>query len=203
MSIETARKVLVCLSGAMMVAWAVGCGDVSLSDLASSVKEAATEGVDQAKQAATEAAEEVKQDITESVSETPVVVGNADITLDTPIPFSACFAKFVHSKSGRPSVLQLQTYPDAERESFPSVFVRAQVSAASLAELAGQTVAAQMFVQPQQDEATWATTSDLVQLKVTSVDETMLSAEIVDGSLFNTATGTVQPVKGTLNGALR
>lgn len=49
----------------------------------------------------------------------------------------------------------------------------------------------------------WATGSDLVQLQVRSVDETMLSAEIVDGSLLNTGTGAAQAVKGTLNGALR
>ena len=203
MPTKTARNLPVLLLVAVMLVWTIGCGDTDLSDIASSVKEAATDALNQAKQAVTETAEEVKQDVADTISDTAGLVGSADITLDAPFQSNACYAQFLHSTSGRPAVLQLQTYPDAERESFPSVFVRAQVSAASLAELANQTIAAQLFVQPQPDGATWATSSDLVQLKVTSVDEKMLSAEIVDGSLLNTGSGAVQPVKGTFSGVLR
>jgi hypothetical protein len=103
---------------------------------------------------------------------------------------------------GRPSVLQLQSYRDAAQESFPSALVRAQVSASTVAELKGQTVPAELFVQPQKDGPTWSTRGELVQLKIVSVEAKTLTAEIAGGALIHDGTGASQAVKGTLQAVL-
>jgi hypothetical protein len=72
-----------------------------------------------------------------------------------------------------------------------------------LPELAGQTIAAQMFVQPEQNGPIWSATAQPVQLKITAVEATQLKAEIVSGSLANSSTGATQAVTGTFQGVLQ
>ena len=125
------------------------------------------------------------------------------LTIDQPLQISACYASFSHLKAAGAGILQVQSYREAEQESFPSVFVRATCSAATLAELAGQTLAAQMFVQPQQNGPIWAATTQPIQLKIASVDEKQLKAEIVSGNLANSGTGATLAVTGSFQGVLR
>jgi hypothetical protein len=197
-------KYLIALAVALSLLWVAGCDDVS--EIASSVKDAATEGVDTVKESVSEAAKEVKetvQDATDTVSEEAGLAGSMDIKLDSSIQVDACYAKFVEPASGRPGVFQLQSYRDAADESFPSVFVQAQVSAATTTELIGQTLAAQVFVQTAEDGATWHTETDPVQIKIASIEDKMVSAEVVSGALTSTETGASQPIQGTFSGVLQ
>lgn len=182
-----------------------GC-DTDVGELASSVKEAASEGVDKVSETVSETAAEVQdtvQDATDTVSEGVGLAGSIDMTLDSPTQVGACYAKFVQPASSRPGVFQLQSYRDAADESFPSVFVQAQVSAATVAELTGQTLPAQMFVQSTQDGPTWHTETDPVQIRIGAVEDELVSAEIVGGALVNAATGASQPIQGTFSGVLQ
>jgi len=124
------------------------------------------------------------------------------LTIDQPLQISACYASFSHLKAAGSGVLQLQSYRDAQHESFPSVLVRAQCSAGTLAELTGQTLGAQMFVQSQQNGPLWTATAQPVQLKITAIEGKLLKAEIAGGSLTQSATGASQPVTGAFEGVL-
>jgi hypothetical protein len=177
-----------------------GCG-TKVSDLASSLKDTATGVADKAGKAARDAAQ-TAQNVTGKASEALELAGSMELTVDAPLKFSACYVKFITSKTGRPSVLQLQSYREPSQESFPSALVRAQVSASDLPGLKGQTIPAQLFVQAQKDGPVWSTNKDLVQLKITAVDAKTMSAELVSGSLLNASTGASQAVKGAFQGVL-
>ena len=125
-----------------------------------------------------------------------------ELTLDAPVKTGACYVQLLTIPGGRPGILQLQSYREAAQESFPSAFVRAQVTVGTVAELKGQTVPAELFVQSQKDGPTWSTRGELVQLKIVSVEAKTLTAEIAEGTLINDGTGASQAVKGTLQGVL-
>lgn len=190
---------------ALAVFWLAGC-DTDVGELASSVKNAATEGVEKVTQSVSETAKEVKetvQDATDTVSEGVGLAGSIDIKLDSPVQAGACYVKFIQPTSGRPGVLQMQSYRDAGDESFPSVFMQAQVPTAAVPELVGQTFPAQVFVQTTEDGPTWHTGTDSIQIKIASIEDKMVSAELVSGALTNADTGASQPIQGTFNGVLQ
>jgi hypothetical protein len=178
-----------------------GCGGKSVSDIAGDIKKAATQTADKAKETA-QSITPSAQSVTTKAAEAVALAGSMELTLDAPLKTGACYAQWLSLPGGRPSVLQLQSYREAAQESFPSAFVRAQVSAGTVAKLKGQTVPAELFVQPQKDGPTWSTRGELVQLKIVSVEAKTLTAEIVGGALSNDATGVTQTVKGTLQGVL-
>jgi hypothetical protein len=100
-------------------------------------------------------------------------------------------------------VLQLQSYRDAENESFPSVFLRSQVNASSPSDLIGQIVTARLFVQQDaQGSVLFSETGSPVELKIVSFEEQLLTAELVAGSLLDTATGESVAVTGKFEGVL-
>ena len=187
------------------VSVATGCGGKSVSDLASSVKDAASQGVQSVKDTAQQVSQDVAgaaQGVTDKASQAVEMAGTMKLTIDQPLEIPACYASFSHLQAAGAGVLQLQSYRDAQQESFPSVFVRAQCSAGTLAELAGQTIGAQMFVQPQQNGPLWIATAQPVQLKITAVDGKLLKAELAGGSLTHSVTGASQPVTGAFEGVL-
>lgn len=189
------------LAAGLALACCLGCGTKNLSELAGDAKKAATDAAGQAGEAA-KGLTQSAQKVTTKAAETMELAGSMELTLDQPYKTSACYVKFMAFKSGRPSILQLQSYREAGQEGFPSAFVRAEVSAGTLAELVGQTVGAQAFVQPQADGPTWAPQPALVQLKILAVDAKTLTAEIVGGALVHSGTAAAQPVKGVLKGVL-
>jgi len=198
------RRVLWSIS-MVWAATAAGCGK-SVSDIASSVKDAASEGVQSVKDTAQQVSQDVTnkvQGVTDQAAQTLEMAGSMQLQIDQPLQVSACYASFSHVKAAGAGVLQLQSYREAEQESFPSVFVRAPCSTATLAELTGQTLAAQMFVQPQQNGPVWSATAEPVQLKITAVEEKQLKAEIVGGNLANSGTGATQAVTGSFEGVLQ
>jgi hypothetical protein len=84
-------------------------------------------------------------------------------------------------------VLALRSYRASEKEVFPSFYVHAPVSAVTLSELVGQTLPAQMFVKPSADGPTWHTAgSDMVQLKILSIENEQITAEVAGGTLART-----------------
>ena len=189
----------------VLAATAAGCGK-SVSELASSVKDAASQGVQTVKDKAQQVGQDVAQKaqgVTDKASQTLQLAGTMQLTIDKPLQISGCYASFSHLQAAGAGVLQLQSYRDAQQESFPSVFVRGSGSSATLPELAGQTIAAQMFVQPEQNGPIWSATAQPVQLKITAVEAKQLKAEIVSGSLANSSTGAVQAVTGTFQGVLQ
>ena len=148
-----------------------GCGDV-----ADTVQKTA----DQVQQSVSKSVESTKTQVQEKLE----MAGSSELTVESPVKTAACYAIFTPATAGRPSVLALQSYRNAASESFPSMFVQANVSVASLPELVGQTVPAIMFVKPTADGPTWHTPGEsTVQLKIAAVEGQQVTAEIVGGML--------------------
>lgn len=173
------------------------CSKTEVSDLVGKVKQTASEGSDKVKQAVSEQIGDAADNVQEQLN----LAGSIELTLDTPVATQACYAQFIRQGSGRPNVLQLQSYRSAENESFPSVFLQAQVQADSANELVGQIVSARLFVQPQTDGPLWySAIGNPVELKVVSVEESLLTAELAGGSLRSTAGGADVAASGTFSG---
>jgi hypothetical protein len=87
-----------------------------------------------------------------------------------PVLTSTCHVTLVVNP-GLPSVLQLSSYPDPDREIFPSMLQRAQTKAESLAQLAGQTLPVSLFAQAERDGASFHNLPDqTVELRIQRVD---------------------------------
>jgi len=201
----TWRRTVGCLSAGLLFATA-GCGGKNISDLASSVKDAASQGAQTVKDTAKQVSEDLggtARGMADKASQAAQLAGTMKLAIDPPLEISACYANFSRLQAAGIGVLQLQSYRDARQESFPSVFIRVQHSVATLAELAGQTLDAQMFVQPQENGPLWTATAEPVQLKITSVEDKTLRAEIVGGILVHSDTGATQAVTGAFEGVLQ
>jgi hypothetical protein len=184
---------------------AAGCGGKSISDLASSVKDAASQGVESVQEKAQQISQDVAgqaRGLADKASEAAQLAGTMKLTLDQPLEISACYANFSWLQAAGTGVLQLQSYRDARQESFPSVFLRVQHSAAAPAQLTGQTFDAQMFVQQEESGPLWTATDPPIQLKITSLRDKVLRAEIVEGNLVHSGTGASTAVTGSFEGVL-
>jgi hypothetical protein len=167
--------------------------------------------MEQAKEAADKAAGEVAK-VTESVSDTATaakeqlnMAGSMELTVGEPMKTNACYARIVSPGAGRATVLQLQSYGQAGQESFPSVFLQAQVAAATPAELAGQVVKARLFVQRATGgPVLFSENASPIELEVVSIADKILTAKILSGTLRDSATGASVPVSaGTFTGVLQ
>ena len=175
-----------------------GCGQ-DLGDIASSVRDTASQGVDRARQMA-DGAVETARDTGSQLAETAGMAGHFDLEVGEPLKTSACYVQLITLGLERPSVLQLQSYRDAERESFPSVFFRAEVTEADFSGLVGQTIDGQLFVKFQPDAPTFSTQGGPVQVRIDAIEEQQLTGQIIAGSLTAATDGTVRPVSGTFRG---
>jgi hypothetical protein len=151
-----------------------------------------------------EGTDKVKQQVgvaSDSAKEQLALAGSCEVALDAPVAATACYFNFLPQGSGRPNVLQLRSYRDIGQESFPSIMLQSQVKASGLSELVGQTVSAQLFVQKAQDAPVWFCPPGAhVDLKIVSVDDKQLNAEIVGGSVRNSQSGGDQSVTGKFTG---
>lgn len=176
-----------------------GCNRADVSDLVDKVKQTASEGTEKVRETVSEQVGDAAGDVQEQLQ----LAGSIELQLDQPLQTGACYARFVRQGSGRPNVLQMQSYRSADKESFPSVLLHAQVSAASAEELVGQVASARLFVQPQQNGPLWYSAIGApVEVKIVSIEEQMLTAEIVGGTLASTASGEVG-VTGTFEAVLQ
>lgn len=161
----------------LALALATGCGTKvaeTVQQTASQVQKTVTNTVDTAQT-------EVKEQLQ--------MVGSSELTIDpaAPVKTPSCYATFTPATGGRESVLALQSYRAADKEAFPSFYLQASVAQASVHDLAGQTVPAVMYVKTAADAPTWHTpTSQTVQLKIVSVENQQVTAEVVGGTLVGT-----------------
>lgn len=183
-----------------------GCGK-DVSEIASSVKQAASEGLDQARQTASDVSESVAEKArgaTGAVSEGLGLAGDFQLNAGQPMAISGCYVTLVTPVEGGPAILQLQSYQEASQESFPSVLVRAEVTAASISELTGQTVQAQVFLKPRQDQPTLFAFDSNVQVKINGIEDEKVVGEIVAGTLSGVDEGQPPvPVSGDFRGVIR
>jgi hypothetical protein len=152
----------------------------------------------------TETVKDKIDDATAVAKEKLQLSGKCELQCGGPVATPACFARLITFEDGRPSVLQLQSYRDFSEESFPSVYVHAQVTASQPSELNGISVSAQAFVQSQAQGAIWYTDPDNpVQIKVNSVIDGLVNVEFVSGKLLNSNDATTQTVSGRIEGVLQ
>lgn len=116
--------------------------------------------------------------------------GKIDIQLDNAkIDASGCFARLIVLHDGRPNILQITNYADPKAESFPSVFIRAQVAQTSPGAIAGRRIEAQqMYIQLSSSGPIWKTPDgQSVQLSISDVDGNRIEATI-NGVLVDAVT---------------
>lgn len=163
------------------------------------VKEKAQEVGGQVQQQVQEQVKQGLQQARDQVNQQTGQAGSMHLELDAPVDVDVCHAALISFNDGRPAVLQLQSYRDADSETFPSIFLRAVAPSESPAELTGQTVEAELFVQLQQSGPVWYTEAP-VQLQITSSDGEKVVAELVGGALQRTDGQQPQAVKGRIEG---
>ena len=96
-----------------------------------------------------------------------------------------CFVRFLQPGSGRPNVVQISSYLDAIDETYPSVFLQAEVQAKTPHELAGVTTTAQLFVRMGPNGPTYfAPRSQPVELRIDLLRGPQIEGEIVQGHLI-------------------
>jgi hypothetical protein len=195
--------VLMVLAAAFALA---GCGGDKMAEIVDKAKAEASLGAEKMKEAVADTSAQVSESVgaaSAGAQEQLSLAGKMELTVGEPVVTNACYALFVSQGDGRPSVLQLRSYKQAEQESFPSVFIQAQTSAGSASELVGQTLPAEMYVARVANGAIQCTPpGSFVQIKVTAADDNTLSAELVDGALQSTDTPGETPVTGTLSGVI-
>ena len=134
------------------------------------------------------------------VQEALQIAGKITLTLDSPFETKACYARFVQQGSQRPTVFELRSYSSPEREEFHSVFFHSQIRAKTAADLSGQVVSGRLFIQLVANGPTWySVAGSPVELRITSIEDKSLTAEIVSGSLQNTQTGASIDVTGSFD----
>lgn len=175
--------------GSMLtIAAAPGCDQKKIEDAVST-------GLQQAQDKVEQTVETVKQEVN--------LVGSMDLSTTPPLSAKACYVKFVVPGDGRPNVLQMASYKEADLERFPSVFLQARVQTATLTDLAGQTVNADLFAQSGQSGPLWFSHDESpVSLSVTSVDDKSMVCELSGAQLINADTGETATVSGKFIGLL-
>jgi hypothetical protein len=182
----------------VVLACLTGCSKEKISELVDQAKEQVSENVDKASQAIQQKAKTASDAAQQQLG----LAGSMEFTLDEPVKTKGCYAAFIAGIGGRPSVLQLRSYPSVAQEAFPSALVQAEVETGSLADLVGKTVAAQTFVQAEPSGLVWHTVGgEPMQLTIKTVADKQLIAELT-GVAINTATGQTAPFSGKIDGYL-
>lgn len=163
-----------------------GCNNAKLKAIAAKAQATAAKSAESIQKKATEQISSASTDVQEQLQ----LAGKINLELDEPLEAKACYARFVSQGSGRPTVFELRSYSSPDKEMPPSVFYHAQIRATSAAELSGQVVSGRLFIQTRPDGPVWySPTGSPVEVKITSIEEKTLTAEIVSASLQNTQTG--------------
>ena len=131
------------------------------------------------------------------------MAGSIELVAGEPLKTEACYVSFIPQGEGRPTAFQLQSYRDAERESFPSVYLQAQVQANSLAELQDEPLLARMFVQREAEgPILFSDIATPIEFKITAIADQLVSAELTSATLRETTTGAEIPVSGKFTGLI-
>jgi len=186
---------------------AIGCSKDDLNNLANKAKNAVSEGSAQVKDTVGEQVDSAKNTIVGAKAEVEQqlnMAGSIKLNVGSKVQTTACYVHLLKQGSGRPTVLQFRSYRDAESESFPSIFLQAQVQAASAAELANQTVQCRLFVQLEEHGGVFfAEANTPVELRIISVEENLVKAVLGRASLLDTATGNMVTTTGQFEGVLQ
>jgi len=173
-----------------------GCDSAKLRSLADKAKKAASQGTESIKKQVIDQVDSASAEVQETLQ----MAGKITLTLDSPIETKACYARFIEQGSQRPTVFELRSYSSPDREEFPAVFFHSQIRAKTAAELNGQVVSGRLFVQLVANGPTWySLAGSPVEIKITSIEDKSLTAEIVSASLQNTQTGASIDVSGSFN----
>ncbi len=179
---------------------ATGCSKEDLTGALDKAKNAVTDNAAKAK----EAVQEKMASTTDKVQEQLNLAGSIELTAGETFTTNACYVSLIPQGAGRSTVLQLQSYRDADSESFPSVFLQAHVQANSITELIGEPLAARLFVQRQaQGPVLFSDEATPIELKITAVEDQIISAELTGAKLRDTSTGAEIPVTGSVTGVLQ
>ena len=183
----------------ILAVFAVGCSKEDLTGALDKAKGAVAEGTAKAKQVVQENVETTTQQVQEQLN----LAGSFDLTAGEPLKTNACYVSLIPQGAGRPTVLQLQSYRDADRDSPPFVFLQAHVQANSIADLVGEPLSARLFVQRDaQGPILFSDVSTPIEFEITSVEEQQVSAKLTNAVLRDTATGAEIPVTGSMTGVL-
>ena len=173
-----------------------GCDSSKLQSLADKAKNAASKGAESIKKQVTDQVDSASAEVQETLQ----MAGKMTLTLNSPIETKACYARFIQQGSQRPTVFELRSYSSPEREEFPSVFFHSQIRAKTAADLSGQVVSGRLFIQLVANGPTWySVAGSPVELKITSIEDKSLKAEIVSASMQNTQTGASIEVTGSFD----
>jgi hypothetical protein len=187
------------LSG-FALAWLAGCSGEDLSNL-----------VDKGKEATSKVTETVKEkapaipSVTEVIKEKASLAGSMDLTLDAPAKIGRCYVTLVPSSGGRPAVLQISSCQEAADESFPAALFQAEVTAATLPELANKKLPGQFYAQVAEDGPVWhSAPAQPVELTINVVKESEKVVEgEVQGPVLNSGTGQETSMTGKFSGVIQ
>ncbi len=124
--------------------------------------------------------------------------GSVELDVNGPVKASKCAVELIKLGEGRPAILQIANTVGQEAETFPSIFVRAEVTAASLADLSGRRLSGQFFAQSQSGGPISFTTPDRpIEIFVKTATNDEIEVELT-GALETTGEGAAPSVKGTV-----
>lgn len=165
-----------------------------IKEQASSIVNDPQKALNDAKNAAADSVKKISPSVTQAID---LSSGEAKFTLDQEVAINAAYGKLIQLAPGK-SVLLIRSYEMEKNETFPSFFFQADTTATSLSGLVGQTVSGKLFIQAAANGAVWSPVDgELVQLKLTGVEESTLVGEISGGKLINDD-GKVNEVKGSI-----
>lgn len=194
----------VALSGCNKAKELAGDAKKKISKSASSVGKEIKKGASQVNKELKKGVSNLKDDVkditdnaTNTVNQQLNLAGSMTIDLGDKIERKGCYVELTSLAGARRSVLQVRSYPEPNQESYPSIYLHAQVSADSLAELVGDSVAARFFIQPEENGPIWYSDEGQdVQLKIVSISDGKVTARVEAATLRNTDTGQEADVNG-------
>lgn len=158
------------------------------------VKKTASDTVDRAKEQASQVNTQAQQQLN--------LVGSCELALDTPLTIKAAYVTLIPAGAGRPAVLQFKSYVKPQDETPPSFLLQSPVNVGTLAELAGQTVQGQIWIQADGAGNLWSGKAEPIELKIVSLDDKQLQAEFAGGTLRNVLSGAEAAAAGKLTAVI-
>ncbi len=145
--------------------WAVGCSKDELNKMVETV---------QTKTSAV---------VQETVAKV-MPMGSVQLSLDEGIEIPICTARLLSMGESRPSILQIRSYGDDDRDAVKSVLFQGKTSATTIQELVGQTITGQLFAQSNKETGLWQSDSEgPSSVKILALQETELVGEILQSKM--------------------
>lgn len=131
--------------------------------------------------------------------------GSVDLALDPPLKIDVCLAKFQPAAFNRSAVIQFTTQKDpAVEETFPALYLWAEVKEANLQALVGKTIEGSLFVQRDKVKEIWHTsTAGPVAFQVSAVDALTITLKLENIPLERADGGQQATISGTIVGAIQ